>query len=130
MNPVSNRNSSSSAAEHAFAPFIRILGKGKTGTRSLNQGEAQQAFGMILRGEVEPLQIGAFLMLLRVKEERRYATTGTAYCIKLDRSRATTRRQQSILFIFGAFLLPTRGAHAITIAAGTAVSGQHPEPHD
>ena len=69
MNPVSNRNSASSAAEHAFAPFIRILGKGKTGTRSLNQGEAQQAFGMILRGEVEPLQIGAFLMLLRVKEE-------------------------------------------------------------
>ena len=69
MNPVSNRNSFSSAAEHAFAPFIRILGKGKTGTRSLNQGEAQQAFGMILRGEVEPLQIGAFLMLLRVKEE-------------------------------------------------------------
>ena len=69
MNPVSNRNSSSSAAEHAFAPYIRILGKGKTGTRSLNQGEAQQAFGMILRGEVEPLQIGAFLMLLRVKEE-------------------------------------------------------------
>jgi len=58
-----------SRTEHAFAQYIRILGKGKTGTRSLDQREAQQAFTMILRGEAEPLQIGAFLMLLRVKEE-------------------------------------------------------------
>lgn len=56
-------------AEHPFAPFVRILGKGKTGTRSLTLEEAREAFGMILREEVEPLQLGAFLMLLRVKEE-------------------------------------------------------------
>ena len=56
-------------SEHPFAAYIRILGKGKTGTRSLEQGEARQAFGMILRGETESLQLGAFLMLLRVKEE-------------------------------------------------------------
>ena len=55
--------------EHPFAPYIRILGKGKTGTRSLDRQEAATAFGMLLRGEVEPLQVGAFLMLLRVKEE-------------------------------------------------------------
>jgi len=57
------------SAEHPFARYIRILGKGKTGTRSLDQDEARLAFGMILRGETEPLQVGAFLMLLRVKEE-------------------------------------------------------------
>jgi anthranilate phosphoribosyltransferase len=56
-------------AEHPFAPYVRILGKGKTGTRSLTQAEAREAFGMILRDEVEDLQLGAFLMLLRVKEE-------------------------------------------------------------
>jgi len=56
-------------AEHPFAPFIRILGKGKTGTRSLTREEAHTAFGMILGGETDPLQVGAFLMLLRVKEE-------------------------------------------------------------
>lgn len=55
--------------EHPFAPFVRILGKGKTGSRSLDRDEARQAMGMILRGEVEELQLGAFLMLLRVKEE-------------------------------------------------------------
>lgn len=62
-------NLSPSTSEHPFAQYIRILGKGKTGTRSLDQREAQQAFDMILRGETEPLQLGAFLMLLRVKEE-------------------------------------------------------------
>jgi anthranilate phosphoribosyltransferase len=60
---------SQSTSEHPFAQYIRILGKGKTGTRSLDQREARQAFDMILRGEAEPLQVGAFLMLLRVKEE-------------------------------------------------------------
>lgn len=56
-------------AEHAFAAFVRILGKGKTGSRSLSQREAREAFTMILRGEAQPVQVGAFLMLLRVKEE-------------------------------------------------------------
>ncbi len=54
---------------HPFARFVRILGRGKTGTRSLTIDEAREAFGMILRGETEDLQLGAFLMLLRVKEE-------------------------------------------------------------
>ncbi|MFT4825418.1 MAG: anthranilate phosphoribosyltransferase [Halioglobus sp.] len=55
--------------EHLFAQYVRILGKGKSGTRSLTMLEATDAFSMILRGEAEPVQIGAFLMLLRVKEE-------------------------------------------------------------
>ena len=56
-------------SEHRFAPYVRILGKGKSGSRSLSRAEARDAFGMILRGETRELQVGAFLMLLRVKEE-------------------------------------------------------------
>lgn len=55
--------------EHPFAEFVRILGKGKRGSRSLTYDEALRAFGMILNDEVEDVQLGAFLMLLRVKEE-------------------------------------------------------------
>lgn len=55
--------------EHPFASFVRILGKGKKGSRSLTREEARIAMGMILDGEVRPEQLGAFLMLLRVKEE-------------------------------------------------------------
>jgi len=55
--------------EHPFAPFIQMLGKGKKGSRDLTQQEAEQAMSMILAGQVEPEQLGAFLMLMRVKEE-------------------------------------------------------------
>jgi len=57
------------AIEHAFAPYVRALGKGKRGSRSLTQDEARDAMGMILNQQVEPEQLGAFLMLLRLKEE-------------------------------------------------------------
>lgn len=56
-------------AEHPFAQYVRILGKGKKGSRSLTQDEAYDAMSMILSGQVRPEQLGAFLMLLRVKEE-------------------------------------------------------------
>jgi anthranilate phosphoribosyltransferase len=55
--------------EHPFAPFVRALGKGKRGARSLTREEARQAMGMLLDGSVEDTQLGAFLMLLRHKEE-------------------------------------------------------------
>ncbi len=53
--------------EHPFAQFVRIPGKAKTGSRNLNQTEARQAFNDILAARAEPVQLGAFLMLLRVK---------------------------------------------------------------
>jgi anthranilate phosphoribosyltransferase len=56
-------------AEHPFAETIRILGKGKKGSRPLTQDEAYRAMRMILANEVLPEQLGAFLMLMRIKEE-------------------------------------------------------------
>ncbi len=55
--------------EHSFAQYVRILGKGKNSSRSLTFDEARDAFGQILDGKVLDVQLGAFLMLLRVKEE-------------------------------------------------------------
>ena len=55
--------------EHPFAEIIRILGKGRNGSRGLSFDEAYQAMAMIMDDEVEPMQLGAFLMLMRVKEE-------------------------------------------------------------
>lgn len=55
--------------EHPFAVFVRILGKGKRGARDLTREEAREAMGMLLDGMVEDTQLGAFLMLLRHKEE-------------------------------------------------------------
>ncbi len=55
--------------EHPFAQYVRILGKGKKGSRSLTLDEAKHAMQMILEDQVQPEQLGAFLMLLRIKEE-------------------------------------------------------------
>ena len=56
-------------AEHPFAEFVRILGKGKRGARGLTREEARTAMTLLLEGKVEDTQLGAFLMLLRHKEE-------------------------------------------------------------
>ncbi len=56
-------------AEHPFAHYVRILGKGKRGARNMTQEEAREAMGMLLDGKVEDTQLGAFLMLMRHKEE-------------------------------------------------------------
>ena len=55
--------------EHPFAEYIRILGKGKKGSRPLTREQAYLAMQMILAGQVQDVQLGAFLMLMRVKEE-------------------------------------------------------------
>jgi len=64
--------------EHPFAEYVRILGKGKTTSRSLTFDEAQKAFTCILNGEVEKIQLGAFLLLLRVKGENADEMAGFA----------------------------------------------------
>ncbi|MFT5001391.1 MAG: anthranilate phosphoribosyltransferase [Paracoccaceae bacterium] len=54
---------------HPFARFVAILGRGKTKQRHLTLAESHESMAMILRGEAVAEQIGAFLMLLRLKEE-------------------------------------------------------------
>ena len=55
--------------EHPFAQYVRILGKGRKGSRGLTREESHDALRMILNEEVTREQLGAFLMLMRVKEE-------------------------------------------------------------
>lgn len=57
------------ATEDAFARFVTILGRGPGRSRALTRAEAREAFGMVLAGEADPHQIGAFLMLLRFRGE-------------------------------------------------------------
>jgi anthranilate phosphoribosyltransferase len=68
--------------EHPFAKYIRILGKGRTGSRALTREEAYDAMRMILNNEVEDIQLGAFLMLLRVKEESHEELTGFVLAVR------------------------------------------------
>lgn len=73
--------------EHPFAPYVRALGKGPNLSRPLTMDEARAAMGMILRGQVEPVQLGAFLCLLRVKTETPAEAAGLALGIRDSLSR-------------------------------------------
>lgn len=107
--------------EHPFAPFVRILGKGKQGSRSLSQSEAREAMQMILDGQVEPEQLGAFLMLLRVKEESPEELAGFVEAVRegcgapdqlqvdLDWSTYAGKKRQLPWFILTALLLAENG---------------------
>ncbi len=55
--------------EHPFAQYVRILGKGPHLSRPLTEDETAAAVRMIMDGAVAPVQLGAFLCLLRVKTE-------------------------------------------------------------
>ncbi|MDH5489735.1 MAG: glycosyl transferase family protein [Rhodospirillaceae bacterium] len=57
------------AKEHPFAQFVRIIGRGPNLSRPLDEEEMFEAASMIMKGEVEPLQLGAFLCILRVRTE-------------------------------------------------------------
>ncbi len=55
--------------EHPFAQYVRIIGKGPNLSRPLSAAEMYAAAGLILKGEIEPLQLGAFLCILRMRTE-------------------------------------------------------------
>ena len=59
-----------------FTQYVKILGRGKKGARSLTVEEAEHAMSLILRGKVEPEQSGAFWMLIRIREETIEETVG------------------------------------------------------
>lgn len=60
----------------AFTPFIKAIGAGQRAGRCLTEQEAFSAMSMLLNGQVLPEQKGAFLMLLRVREESVDELTG------------------------------------------------------
>jgi len=109
-------------AEHPFAQYVRILGKGPNLSRPLTQDEARDAVGMILRGEVEPVQLGAFLCLLRVKTETPEEVAGFGLAVRdilslpasfpkpdLDWPSYAGKSRHLPLFILSALLLAKNG---------------------
>ena len=107
--------------EHPFAEIVRILGKGKKGSRPLTREEAYKAMKMILADEVLPIQLGAFLMLMRVKEETAEELAGFAQAgreffhfqnsihVDLDWSSYAGKRRHLPWFLLSALLLVENG---------------------
>ncbi len=52
-----------------IAPFLKEIGRGKEGARSMSHEQAAQVLAAVLDDAVDPLQLGAFLMAMRIKAE-------------------------------------------------------------
>lgn len=121
--------------EHPFAEFIKILGKGKKGSRSLTQEEAYRAMKVIMTGEVEQVQMGAFLMLMRIKEETPEELAGFAQAaresfvapvieVDLDWSSYAGKRRHLPWFILTTLLLAENGIKIFMHGAGGHTEGR------
>jgi anthranilate phosphoribosyltransferase len=71
-----HRMNSTPETEASFTRFVTILGRGPGRSRALTRDESREAFGMVLAGQVDPHQIGAFMMLLRFRGEDVEEITG------------------------------------------------------
>jgi len=57
------------AAQARFATYVAALGRGPGRSRALTQAEADDAMDVLLQDLADPVQVGAFLMLLRYRGE-------------------------------------------------------------
>ena len=123
--------------EHPFAKFIQILGKGQRGSRDLTQQEAEQAMSLIMSGQVEPIQLGAFLMLMRVKEETAEEVTGFVRAarnalahlanppaVDLDWASYAGKRRQLPWYLLSALLLSSHGIRVLMHGIGGGSEGR------
>ncbi|HSG02339.1 MAG TPA: glycosyl transferase family protein [Marinobacterium sp.] len=122
--------------EHPFAQYVRILGKGKSGSRSLTREEARTAMGMILDQQVEPEQLGAFLMLIRMKEEAPEELAGfvdavrerfpipTHLHIDLDWSSYAGKKRHLPWYLLAALLLAEQGVSVFMHGARGHTAGR------
>ena len=53
----------------SISQYIRDIGRGKEGARSLSRAQAADLFGQVLDGTVTDLEVGAFCLAMRIKGE-------------------------------------------------------------
>ena len=114
-------------APHPFAAFLRIVGRGSNVGRPLDEAEAEAAFDMILNDQLEPIQLGAFLLVLRYRTEapselagfvraaRKSFVTASSDLdgVDLDWPSYADRHKQLPYFVLAAKLLAGAGARIL-----------------
>jgi len=107
---------------HPFAQYVQTIARGPNLSRPLTEEEMAQATNMILDDQVDPLQMGAFLCVLRVRTEDPGETAGFVRVVKerivipkdapdvdLDWSSYAGKKRQLPWFLLSALLLADNG---------------------
>ena len=76
----------------SIAPYIKEIGRGAAGSRSLSQEQAEDLMGKVLDGQVSELELGAFVLAMRMKGESLDEICGflaavQSRCLRLDTDR-------------------------------------------
>jgi len=112
--------------EHPFAAYLKIVGKGPNLSRPLSREEARDAMAMIIAGDIEPEQLGAFLLLLRYRGEEAGELAGFIDAARgsldiepgftapdIDWPSYADRHRQQPWFILAAMLLAENGCRVL-----------------
>ena len=108
--------------EHPFAQYVRIIGKGPNLSRPMTEDEMHAAATMIMNDQIEPLQLGAFLCILRMRTEEPVEGAGFVRAareslhlpddipeVDLDWSSYSGKKRQLPWYLLAAQLLSTNG---------------------
>jgi anthranilate phosphoribosyltransferase len=108
--------------DHPFAQYVRIVARGPNLSRPLTEAESLEAARMILADRVEPIQLGAFLCVLRVRTEVPEEGAGFVRAIRetlvlpknmpavdLDWSSYSGKKRQLPWYLLSALLLAQNG---------------------
>lgn len=106
---------------HPFSGFVRAVARGETLSQPLTEAEAETAMAQIISGDVEPVQLGAFLGVLRYRKEtaaelagfvratRKSMHFGDGIAVDLDWPSYADRHKQLPYFLLAALVLARNG---------------------
>ena len=127
-----------------FSSVLRTIGRGPNLSRALSRDEAHAAMGLILAGQAEPAQIGAFLLLLRYRGETAAELAGMVAAaretlavpdapapdaparVDLDWPSYADRHRQQPWFVLAALLLAENGVKVLMHGIAGAAAGHAP----
>lgn len=119
-----------------FAQLVRTLGRGRKGSRSLSREEAQFAMEEIWADRETPAQLGAMLMLMRVKEETPDELAGMLDAarnnlpawqgsdIRIDWPAYAGKRRQPSWYVLAAWALARAGYPVLMHGGGEHTAGR------
>lgn len=110
---------------HPFTSYLQTVARGSNVGRALDEDEAEAAFDLVLSQEVEPLQLGGFLMVLRYRTEapselagfvraaRKTFSADDLPAVDLDWPSYADRHKQLPYFVLAAKLLAMAGVRIL-----------------
>lgn len=119
-----------------FAQLVRTLGRGRKGSRSLTREEAHFAMDEIWANRETPAQLGAILMLMRVKEETPEELAGMLSAarssmpgwqgrdIRIDWPAYAGKRRQPSWYVLAAWALARAGYPVLMHGGGEHTAGR------